>query len=161
MHSDSVFRVWVDADSCPAVIRKIIVKNSILKSVPVVFVANRDIPSGVDSGSGNSLFKMVVVEKENGASDDYIFSNAQKGDVAVTRDLPLAKRLLEKEVVVMNDRGTLFTERILCGMLEERALHMQMMSLGLGKEDKSKSFGRREIDSFAECFSGEFARRGL
>jgi len=142
------FRVWLDADSCPAVVRKIILKTSHTNSVPVVFVANHEIPFDFES----ELFSMIVCANESGAADNYIVENIKKTDVAVTRDLPLAKRLLDKGCSVMNDRGILFDEKKISYMLEERELSMQMAALGIKNGGKSSGFGKEEIKKFADCF---------
>lgn len=147
-NSAAAFTVWLDADSCPAVVRKILLKNSITNNVPVIFVANRNIPADIES----ELFSMVVCSAEHGSADDYIVSHIATDDVAVTRDLPLAKRLLEKGCTVMNDRGTLFDERKLKEMLEERELSMQMAALGIRTGGTSGGFGKEEIKKFADRF---------
>lgn len=144
------FKIWVDADSCPAVVRKLILKNAQTHKVPVIFVANRPIPFDFES----PLFTMVVCPKESGAADDYIFSNSSENDFAVTRDLPLAKRLLDKCLVVMNDRGVLFDQRNLKSMLEERELSMQMAALGIRTGGTDGGFGKKEIQKFADLFCG-------
>ena len=157
MSSDlkSGFRVWLDADSCPAVVRKIILKNSTNNSVPVVFVANRNIPVDFES----ELFSMVVCPKKSGAADEYIVSHIDPNDVAVTRDLPLAGRLLEKGCTVMNDRGTLFDRKKIDYMLEERELSMQMASLGIRTGGRSDGFGKDDVKKFADCFCSLIRKR--
>lgn len=142
------FKIWLDADSCPAVVRRIIQKNARTNSVPLVFVANHEIPFDFEC----NLFSMVVCPKTSGSADDYIVENICSEDVAVTRDLPLAKRLLEKGCSVMNDRGTLFDEKKLEYMLEERELSLQMASLGIRSGGCSGGFGKDDIKNFADCF---------
>jgi len=94
--------IFVDADACP-------VKPEILKvaervSLPVVIVSN----SGMRP-SRDPLVRHVVVSDSFDAADDWIVDNATAGDIAVTADVPLAKRLVEKGVHVTSHSGRLFT----------------------------------------------------
>ena len=142
------FKIWVDADSCPSLVRKIILKTAASNTVPVVFVANRKIPFDFE----NKLFSMVVCPKKSGAADDYICNNIEENDIAVTRDLPLADRLLKKSISVMNDRGILFDRKTLDYMLEERELSMQMQALGIRNGSDFGGFSRDDVKKFADCF---------
>ena len=140
-------KIWVDADSCPTSVRKIILQKACDKEIPIVFAANRDIkPAFV-----YKLFTMHICGKKNGAADDWIVENAEKQDIAVTRDIPLAGRLLEKGITVINDRGTRFTRDNIRNMMEERELHMQMVNLGIAPKGNWKSFGEKEIKKFRDC----------
>lgn len=145
---DSTFKIWLDADSCPAVVRRIILKSAKTNNVPVIYVANREIPFDFE----DPLFSMVVCPKEKGSADEYIVANIAVNDVAVTRDIPLAGRLVDKGCCVMNDRGTLFDKKKVADMLEERNLSLQMAALGIKTGGKSSGFGKEEIKKFADCF---------
>ena len=140
-------QIWLDADSCPASIRKITLQKASEKNLTITFVANRN----VEPAFNYPLFTMHVCGKNEGAADDFIVENADKGDLAVTRDIPLAKRLLSKGVRVINDRGLEFSEDKIQNMLEERELHIQMVELGIAPKGNWKSFGEKEIKMFREC----------
>ena len=140
-------QIWVDADSCPSSIRKIILQKACDRETPIVFAANRDIKPAFEY----KLFTMHICEEKDGAADDYIAENAVEGDIVVTRDIPLAGRLLEKEITVINDRGTRFSRDNIRNMIEERELHMQMVRLGIAPKGNWKSFGEKEIKKFREC----------
>lgn len=94
--------IFVDADACP-------VKPEILKvaercSLPVVMVANTGLRPSRDP-----MVKMVTVSGAFDAADDWIVDNAVSGDIAITADVPLASRLVEKGVHVTGPTGKLFT----------------------------------------------------
>lgn len=139
--------IWLDADSCPAPIRKITLQKASDKNIPITFAANRN----VDPAFDYPLFTMQVCPKNEGAADDYLVENADKGDLAVTRDIPLAKRLVSKGVRVINDRGLEFSELNIRKMLEERELHLQMVELGIAPKGNWKSFGKEDIKKFRKC----------
>ena len=142
-------KIWVDADSCPSPIRKIVLQKASEKNMPIEFAANRNIEPAFEYLN----FSMHVCDSKEGAADDYIVENAQKDDIVVTRDIPLAKRLLQNNISVINDRGVRFTEDNIHHMMEERELHMQMISLGIAPKGNWKSFGENELGKFRECLN--------
>jgi uncharacterized protein YaiI (UPF0178 family) len=90
--------VFVDADACP-------VKPEILKvagrhEIEVVLVSNGGLRPTRDPRVRN-----VIVSDGFDAADDWIADNAVSGDIAVTADVPLAVRLVEKGVVVLDPKG--------------------------------------------------------
>ncbi len=138
--------IFVDADSCPAAIRPIIEKAAERREIPTVFVANRPIPV-----KKSSHITFVQTGKEEGAADDWIAERALPGDLVITRDIPLAARLLEKEASVINDRGVRFTSENIRSRLSERDIMKEFYQSGLAVQGL-KSFGKKEIFEFANCF---------
>ena len=51
---------------------------------------------------------MHISEATADAADNYIVEHCGENDVAVTRDIPLASRLVEKGITVLNDRGVVY-----------------------------------------------------
>ncbi len=141
-------RIFVDADSCPARAKTIVLRAATRLNVNVVYVANRNIPFSMES----QLFKMILVEKKEGAADDYIFENASEKDLVITRDIPLAKRLVDKGIITINDRGTYFDGENLKEMLKQRELSLQMASLGLHTGMSFSTYGSKEIEKFSSAF---------
>jgi uncharacterized protein YaiI (UPF0178 family) len=139
-------KIFVDADSCAKKARKFLLKISQKNQIPLVLAANREIVAG----SENPFCKMEICGGEKDAADDFIFENSAEGDVAVTRDLVLAQRLLQKKVFVMNDLGTIFTKKNITQFLEERELSLRMKNLGVSTGGKQKSYGKEEFALFAE-----------
>ena len=139
--------VWVDADSCPRMVREYLVSYTKKLEIPVIFVANRIIPQPVSY----EKFKMVVCPSESQAADDYIAEHVNKSDLVVTRDIPLADRLVETGISVMNDRGTLFTAENIKERLSERNFNLQLAEIGLCGT-KQSYYGKKEFALFANCF---------
>ena len=90
----------------------------------------------------------MVCGTQKDAADDFIASHAKAGDVAVTRDLLLAKRLLKQGVAVINDKGFVFSQEVLPALLEERQLGLQMKALGVATDGKRNTYGKKELASF-------------
>lgn len=145
-------KILVDADSCPQPVREIIARAAVKRGVKAVFAANRQIPL-----PEADLVEMVVVEKGEGVADRWIIDQAESGDLAVTRDIPLAAELVEKQIVVINDRGAHFTPENIRERLSIRNLMKDFREAGIMPE-KESSFGRREIQQFAAAFDRELTR---
>lgn len=141
------FFIWIDADSCPLPVKNYVIDMAKAKNLNVNFVANHEI----SHPKNNPLFKMIICEKKEGAADNFIFENAEKNDIVITRDIPFAERLVEKGIFVMNDRGTVFTKDNIHERLSERNFNLNLAQLGLSEKNASR-YGNRELKKFADCF---------
>jgi uncharacterized protein YaiI (UPF0178 family) len=145
-------KIFVDADSCPQAVRDIIIRAAIRSGVPAVFAANHSILVPEDD-----LITMVVVEKGEGVADQYIVDAVEVNDLVITRDIPLAADLVEKNAVVLNDRGDMFTPENIRERLSLRDLMKDFRESGIMSENH-RSFGRRETQQFAAAFDRELTR---
>jgi uncharacterized protein YaiI (UPF0178 family) len=146
--------IWVDADSCPVPVRHMVERFALRLAIPTAYVANHPIPHPADP-----LFTMVVTGTEEGAADDHIASHIAAGDLAVTRDIPLAARLVEQGARVINDRGTRYTRENIGERLSERNFHLQLDKLGL-YPDRTGVYRPKDLALFANCLDREIHRKG-
>lgn len=144
--------IWIDADSCPRPVREIICRTSIRLSLPLYFVANRTIPF-----PENDLFKMILADSSPDAADDYIVENAIATDLVITRDIPLAKRLVDNEILVLNDRGTVYTNNNINERLSVRNLMLDLYKMGISPQ-KTGQFGKKELQDFSNALDREITR---
>ena len=144
--------LWVDADSCPRSIRDIVCRAGKRLDAEVVFAANRAVACPKEFG-----VKMVILPQEKDAADNYIARNAVAGDLVVTRDIPLAKRLVDLDLAVINDRGTLYTRENIAERLSIRNFMLELCNSGL-KPDSTQRFGARDIKAFADTFDKTLSR---
>ena len=149
--------IWVDADSFPAKARDLLLKTAGGKGLRVIYVANHDIPFSLP----NPSFEMRICAKTPGAADDCIADSCVPGDIVATRDIPLAARLVDKGVHVINDRGVCYDKRTVEKRLKERELSLQMEALGLHTGHSREGYGGRELDAFAKCLSSLLASMGF
>ena len=142
-------KIWVDSDSCPRQIRQIILRASNRVKVETVFVANVKIPD-----TNNQWSTMQLVPPGEGEADKYILENGIKGDIAITRDIPLAADLVRKGLLVLDDRGSVFTADNIGERLSMRNAMTELRSYGV----MSKSAGamdNRAVQQFANAFDRE------
>src|SRR6476469_3333385 len=108
-------RIWVDADACPGPVRDILLRASERLGVPIVFVANKRLNLAT-----RPLVSTVQVGAGLDVADTHIAAHAQRGELAVTQDIPLAALLVPKGVVVLDPRGEEFTEENISERLSVR-----------------------------------------
>jgi uncharacterized protein YaiI (UPF0178 family) len=143
-------KILVDADSCPRNARELIVRSAARRGIRTVFAANHPVPGIPDSA-------MELCPQEAGAADNRIVELALPGDLVVTRDIPLAARLVEASVLVLDDRGSLFTRENVRERLSLRDFMVGLAENGLGKE-RIPSYGKRELKGFADSLDRALSR---
>ena len=141
-----LFSIWVDADSCPTDVRELLVRFVVRLKIPCNFVANRQIPIPQYSKKTN-LITMVITDNSEGSADDYIVSHVEPNDLVVTRDIPLAARLIDKQITTINDRGKLFTSESIREDLSIRNFNYQLFTMGV-QSDKTNKFNKKGLLSF-------------
>ena len=87
-------KILVDADSCPRPAREAVLRAALRRGIPAIFAANRPIP-----GIGGRGLTMEVCPPGEGSADNRIAALARPGDLVLTRDIPLASRLVEAGAV--------------------------------------------------------------
>ncbi|MCL2478609.1 MAG: DUF188 domain-containing protein [Treponema sp.] len=144
-------RIFLDADSCPRPVRDLIIRSSERTKIPVVFAANRPIP-----GAGENVV-MEICPPVEGAADNRIAEMAKPGDLAITRDLPLAERLVEAKVCVLDDRGRIYTRENIRYYRSIRDFQVNLAESGMGIE-RIANYGKKELKKFADSLDRELNR---
>jgi len=149
---DGMVTIYVDADACP-------VKPEILKvaervSLPVVIVSN----SGMRP-SRDPMVRHVVVSDSFDAAEDWIVENARSGDIAVTADVPLAKRLVENGVHVTSHSGKLFTVETIGVQSAMRDFNQELREAGT-ISGYNAPFSQRDRSNFLQALD-QLVRRAL
>ena len=142
----------IDGDSCPRAVRELAARAGRREAVPVVCYANRPIPF-----DPSLPVEMVIVEKTEGAADRALTARAVPGDLALTRDIPLASELVDAGVAVLNDRGALYTAENIRERLSVRNFMAELNAVGL-KPESTAQYGKREWDDFVRTFDKEFMK---
>jgi uncharacterized protein YaiI (UPF0178 family) len=148
--------IFVDADSFPSLARAVICRAVERHRIPAVFVAR------VNPGLPKSpLIRFMPAPPGADSADDIVVEQAQAGDLAFTHDIPLAARLVEKGVLVLDDRGAVYTSENVRTRLSERqfmaGLRESNLVGSIGKP--GRSYGPRELAEFANAFDRELTRR--
>ncbi|MHB8878567.1 MAG: YaiI/YqxD family protein [Myxococcaceae bacterium] len=145
-------KIWVDADACPGAIKEIIVRAANRVKVSAVFVANKTLHLPV-----SPHLSTVRVSQGADVADGYIAGAASAHDLAVTADVPLAAALVAKQVVVIDPRGSLYSEENIGEALAVRNFMHELREGGAVTGGPS-GFGPREAKQFASTFDQELAK---
>ncbi|MDR3283745.1 MAG: DUF188 domain-containing protein [Treponema sp.] len=122
-------------------------------NIPSIYVANRIIPL-----PENPLFTMIVTGNSEGAADDHICEHILPDDIAITRDIPLAERLVARNITVLNDRGVLFTPENIWERLSLRNFNLALVEIRESAE-KTMVYNKRDVGNFANCLDREITRK--
>lgn len=147
------FSIWVDADSCPIPVKDIIFRFCKRLNLKLIFVANHQIPM-----PKSQLFQMIICDATPDAADNYIVENASENDIVITRDIPMASRLIEKNITTINDRGLLFTSENIKEKLSLRNFNKELYDNGIISE-KTSTFSKKDVNNFANCFDREIQKK--
>jgi uncharacterized protein YaiI (UPF0178 family) len=145
-------KILVDADSCPRDTRELILRTVARRGIKAVFAANRSVP-GLD---GENVSLEICPVGENSA-DDRLVELAESGDLAICRDLALAKRLLEKNLIVIDDRGRVFTRDNINELLSMRNFVVGLAENGMDTE-RTASYGKKERKTFADSLDRQLVK---
>ena len=137
-------KIWIDADACPRDVKEVVFKASARLSIPVVLVANKAMHKP-------PAFPLVTMDQVKGGpdvADDHIVEHAAQGDLAITADIPLAARLVEKRVHVIDPRGEVYDEDNVRERLSVRDFMADARDIGVVTGGPS-AFSPRDKQRFA------------
>ncbi len=120
-----LMRIWVDADACPKVIKEILFRAAERRAIALTLVANA--PLRVPS---SAFIKTLQVERGFDVADNRIVELAEKNDLVITADIPLAAAVVEKGAHALNPRGELYTPDNIKERLAMRNLMDELRSTG-------------------------------
>lgn len=95
--------IYVDADACP-------VKDEVLRVAARHGLTVHMVSNAWMRLADSPLINRVVVAEGPDAADDWIAEHIAAGDIAITADIPLAARCIERGARVLGPTGKPFTE---------------------------------------------------
>ena len=143
----------MDADASPKAVKEILYRASERTRIPATFVANQllEVP--------RSLFiSAVKVASGLDVADNYIVEHANKGDIVITQDIPLAAELVAKGCVVLNPRGEKYTKENIGQRLGMRDFMDSLRSSGV-QTGGPGAFSKRDRMTFANALDSVLMRR--
>ena len=165
-------KLYIDSDSLPLRHRTIILRRIIKRGYEAWFAADRSLPDVLlaideDKAERRAPFRgilpkeelrrigsgihMVVVEKRENSADDALVSLASPPALAISHDIPLLSRMIEKGLLAMDDRGNEYDSSNIGKRLSERGANSAFREMGVFPE-RQKSFDEKTIRQFSEAF---------
>ena len=153
MRHRSGMRLWLDADAAPRDVKEVCYRVSERLELETVLVANQRLTLPV----GYRFLSAVRVDGGADVADQYIAEHAEKGDVAVTADIPLAAILVPRGVVVIDPRGEEYTPEIIGERLSVRNFMDSLRTTGV-ETGGHAPYGAREKQAFANALDRVLTR---
>jgi uncharacterized protein YaiI (UPF0178 family) len=116
--------IYVDADACP--VKQEVIKVAKRYQLSVTFVCNLQMRN-----PDEEVAKLIVVENEINAADDWIADHVSKDDIVITGDIPLASRCIKNGARVIDPIGRVFSEATIGQMLATRDLMSKLREAGV------------------------------
>ncbi|MEP4484281.1 MAG: YaiI/YqxD family protein [Halioglobus sp.] len=148
----AAFRVWVDADACPAPIKQILFRAATRTRVPVTLLANHTL-----TVPASPYINFVQVQKGFDVADDEIVLRASAGDLVITSDIPLAAEVVEKGCLALNPRGELYTRENVRARLNMRDFMATMRDVGV-QTGGAATFSQADRQLFASKLDSLLAK---
>ena len=136
-------KILVDADACPIAVKEILYKAAKRLHVDLILVANQFMRT-----PKSEFIKSVTVAEGPDEADDHIVDIVHQDDLVITADIPLADRVIKKDAVVLDPRGTLLTNENIGERLAVRNLMQDLRTSGI-ETGGPNSYGIREKQEFA------------
>jgi len=136
-----MLKIYVDGDSCP-------VKDEVLRvaerhKLDVYMVSNSYLRP-----INNPQVHIIKVDSGADIADDWITERANKGDIAITADILLAKRCLGNGANVISPSGKNFTNNNIGNAVAGRALSAHLRELG--ESSNNPSFTKQDRSNFLQ-----------
>lgn len=137
-------KIWVDADACPVVIRDILFKAAERTGVALTLVANQaiNIPKLQN-------INMLQVSSGFDVADNEIVKRANKDDLVITSDIPLAAEVIEKGAVALSPRGELYSAENIRAKLNMRDFMDTMRASGVDTRGGPPPLSQSDRQAFA------------
>lgn len=152
-----MIRIYLDADSLYSDVRRIVLKRVEKEGFEAYFVADRSLSDVVEASKRNSGVKMIVVDPSLDSADNKIVEIATYPSLAITHDIPLASRLIEKNIMVIDNRGIELNRDNIRERLSNRDLMAEFREMGVFPE-KKRYFDKKAVESFSNSFDRAIAK---
>ena len=145
--------IWIDADAAPRDVKEIVFRAALRLELETVLVAN----ARMATPANNPFVTAVRVGGGPDVADEHIATEASEGDLAVTADIPLAAKLVERGVVTLDPRGEIYTEANVRERLSIRDFMQGLRDVGVETGGPS-AYGQKEKQAFANALDRTLTR---
>lgn len=116
--------IYIDADACP--VKQETYHVARRYNIPVTLVANSwmRVPA-------EPWLKLVVVDNDLDAADNWIVEHVDENDIVVSGDIPLASRCLKKGALVLGTTGKEFSDAEIGSALATREILQELRASGV------------------------------
>jgi len=120
------FKLWIDGDACPVVIKEILFRAADKREVETILVANQYVRT-----PPSKYIRSMQVATGFDAADDEIVELLEAGDLVITSDIPLAADVLAKGGHALSPRGSMHTKENIKQRLNMRDFNESLRASGI------------------------------
>ena len=146
--------IWVDADSCPVVIKETLFRAARRTNARLTLVANHPLPI-----PKSPSIRAIQVVSGFDIADNEIVRRCNAGDLVVTSDIPLAAEVIEKGAHALSPRGEMFSADDIRARLTMRDFMDTLRSSGI-HTGGPPALSQRERQLFAHHLDSLLAKHG-
>jgi len=142
--------IFVDADACP-------VKEEVYRVARRHGLTTHVVSNGGIRPPSDPLVTLVIVPEGPDAADDWIAERIGAADIAITADIPLAARCIERGARVLRPNGEAITEQSVGMVVAKRDLMTHLRETGEitgGPRPFSKVDRSRFLDALETAVQG-------
>ncbi|MDJ0993537.1 MAG: YaiI/YqxD family protein [Dinoroseobacter sp.] len=143
--------LYIDADACP--VKSEAERVATRHRARMYLVSN-----GGLRPSQNPLIEIVIVPEGPDVADKWIADRAEKGDVVVTADIPLAARCVENGARVLKPNGEALTQANVGNALATRDLMTDLRAADPFRQGGGRAFSRADRSNFLNALETEMRR---
>jgi uncharacterized protein YaiI (UPF0178 family) len=144
-------RIFIDADACP-------VKDEVYKVAARYGLKTFVVSNSFIRTPPSPAIELVVVDAGPDVADDWIAAQAGSDDIVVTRDYPLAHRVLQAGTEAIAPDGRVFTADSIGQALAGRAIAEHLRSFG-EMTGGPKPFGQADRSRFLQALDSAVHRQ--
>lgn len=139
----SQFKIWVDADACPVVIKEILFRAAERTKIETILVANKllRVPP-------SPYIRALQVPAGFDVADNKIVQDLAAGDLVITADIPLAAQVIAKGGHALNPRGEFYSTANIQERLAMRNFMEELRGSGVDISGPA-SFSQSDRQTFA------------
>jgi len=132
--------IYVDGDACP--VKEEILRVATRHGLKIHIVSNSWMRL-----ENSPLINQVVVSEGPDAADDWIVDRIAAGDIVITGDIPLARRVIESGAKAIGHSGKEFTEAGIGMAMAMRDLMSDLRAMG-EVSGGGGAFSKRDRETF-------------
>lgn len=125
MKMNSQMKIYVDADALPKVLKEVLCKAAEREKIECMLVAARK-----PFVNETNFVRGIAAGSDFNGADDWIADNIKAGDLAITADIPLADRVINKGAEAINPHGHSFRPDNIKNALAMRNLMDELRTIG-------------------------------
>ena len=148
-----MFKIYVDGDAFPNLLKPILLKQIERLKIETVAVANKKINLGK-----SKYISYMIVDAGADEADHKIVEMVEEGDLVITADIPLADRVISKNAHAIDHRGELYSVDNIKQYLAMRNLMEKIRESGEITKGP-KPFSSKDAESFANQLNSFLSKK--